>query len=86
MPKNLKGTYLVDVVRTHYNKLTPEFIREDTETVDGKLYQLPRTELIILKLYTDGRIWQTVRRYTAEKYEYYYAIQGLEVEIVIQEK
>lgn len=83
MPKKLDGTYLVDVKKIHYDKLDKDFIKADTETIDGKFYQLSRGNLLILKLYTMGHVWQTIRPWNLEKEKYYKELLGEEVYIEI---
>ena len=85
-----RKTYLLGVTKIHYNNLPKGFIIYDTAyaSEDGKLgyYPLPKTELIILTLFTDSeqspRVWTTVRRYTSRKYEYYQGLIGKQVEII----
>lgn len=85
MPKNLNGTYVVDVKKTHYRDLTEEFIKQDTEKDDGTFYPLPKGELLIIKLYTMGHAWQTVRAWNLEKEIYYRTLVGKEVEIEVMD-
>lgn len=84
MPDSLAHTYLKDLAVIHYNDLTPEEIKEDTETVDCQFYQLPKTKLIWLKLWTEGKEWGTIRRWTPEKFDYYSSHVGEEVRIVVE--
>lgn len=84
MPVVLSPTFLKGVRIKHYNDLTEEFIKLDTETVDGKFYNLPKTKLLILDLWTEGDYWHTVRRWTPQKEEYYRGLVGQEVRIVIE--
>ena len=83
MPAVLSPTYLKGVRLKHYNDLTEDFIREDTETVDGSFYDLPKTHLLILDLWTEGKYWTTVRRWTPEKEKYYRSLVGKEVRIEV---
>ncbi len=85
MPAVLSPTFIRGIKKVHFSELTPEFIKADTETDDGQFYPLPRTWLIIISLWTEGREWQTIRRFTPEKMEYYDAHIGNEVEIKIEE-
>lgn len=85
MPVILEPTFLKSVRVKHYNELTEEFILKDTETVDGQFYQLPKTQLLILDLWTEGEYWHTVRRWTPEKEKYYRSLVGQEVKIVVEE-
>lgn len=91
MPANVEkvSTFIKDVAIIDYNQLTPEQIEEDTVTVDGNHYPLPRTRLIWIKLWTIGMqkhaVWTTLRRWTPQKFEYYSGLVGHEVKIVIEE-
>lgn len=86
MPVVLSPTFLKGVRLKHYNELTEDFIKLDTETVDGKFYQLPKTQLLILDLWSEGTYWHTVRRWTSEKEKYYRSLVGQEVKIVVEEE
>ena len=84
-------TILTGMEHTHKNRLTKEFILDDTayKNKDGttSYYELPDTELLILKLRTEGldyvHEWQTVRSYNKEKAVYYAGLIGKEVKIHI---
>lgn len=82
-------TWIKDIALIEYKDLTPEEIEKDTETVSGVFYQLPKTKLIWIKLWTptinDGHEWGTLRRYTPEKFEYYSKLVGQQVKIAINE-
>lgn len=81
MPPVLTGTYIKDIAIIDYKDLTPEEIKLDTETVDGQFYELPKTRLIWIKLWSEFGEWGTLRRYTPEKYKYYRSHVGEEVRI-----
>lgn len=84
MPKNLYQTHIYAVEVTDFDKLTPEFIDQDTETVDGKFYPLPTFgKCMIIRLWTNGHKWQTVRSWNPEKEKYYKSLIGQEVRILI---
>lgn len=85
MPLNIESskTFISNVVRTEYSELSKDFIKKDTETIDGLFFWLPRGPLIIVYLWTDGISWQTVRSYTTEKFEYYLSHIGEEVKIIV---
>jgi hypothetical protein len=84
MPPYFKSTYISDVEKKNYMDLTEEFIKSDTEIAGGGFYELPLGELLIIKLYTDGHEWQTIRSWNPEKEKYYRSIIGKEVEIKIE--
>ncbi len=84
MPDNLKGTYLYNVEVTSFEKLTPEFIDQDTETIDGKFYPLPAFgRCLILRLMTGKHKWQTVRPWNPGKERYYRDCIGTKVHIAV---
>ena len=83
MPPVLSGTFIKDIAVIDFGNLTPEQIERDTETVDGKYYQLPQTRLIWIKLWSEYGEWATLRRFTPEKYKYYREHVGQEVHIAI---
>ena len=83
MPAKLEPTYIKEIKVMHSKGLTPEFIKYDTETVDGKFYQLPFGMVIIISLWTNGEAWTTVRRWTKEKEKYYRGLVGQEIKIEI---
>ena len=84
MPVVLVPTFLKGVRIRHYNELTEDFIKLDTETVDGKFYPLPKTKLLILDLWTDGGCWHTCRPWNKQKEEYYRSLIGKKVRIVVE--
>lgn len=83
-------TWINDIALIDFKNLTLEQIKQDTETVDGQFYELPKTKLICIKLWTvtinGAHIWATMRRWTPEKEIYYRGLKGKEVNIVIEEK
>lgn len=83
MPAVLTPTYLKGIRVKNYSDLTEEFIREDTETVDGEFYQLSKGKLLILDLWTEGKYWTTVRPWNSEKEKYYRSLIGKEVRIEV---
>ncbi len=85
MPPILTGTFITAVRKVEYQTLSEEFIKADTETVDGQFYPLQRGWLIFIELWTDGYKWQTLRPWTPDKLKYYKGLEGQEVEIVIDE-
>lgn len=56
MPPDIESsrTLISNVVRSEYSELSKDFIKKDTETIDGKFFWLPRGPLIIIYLWTDG--------------------------------
>ncbi len=82
-------TWIKDVAIIDYNRLTPQQIKFDTETIDGSFYELPKTKLIWVKLWSDtingGYECGTMRRYTPQKWDYYSRLVGQQVKIVIEE-
>ena len=70
MPPTLEPTYIESIKMMHSKGLTPEFIKYDTETVDGEFYKLPLGLVIIINLYTNDHKWTTVRRWTEQKEKY----------------
>lgn len=91
MPEQVEllETWVKDITRIHYSELTPSEIEEDVTTVDGKEYQLPKTHLIWIKLWTStingGHEWATMRRWTPDKARYYQSLVGQQVKIEIVE-
>lgn len=84
MPKVLEPTFITEIRKVHFNDLTPEFIKADTETVNGDFYTLPPIMLIIIELWTNGIKWQTIRPWNEEKEKYYKSLRGQEVKIEIK--
>lgn len=84
-------THLVGVSLIHYKDLPDEFRKYDTMySIDNKninYYQLPRTQLLLLTLFTYSEqshsVWTTIRRFTPEKHDYYNKLIGQEVKIVL---
>ena len=83
MPLNLEGTYLLDVWPKHYSEMSPGFIDYDTK-FEGGNYELPKGQLIVLLLYTDGQLWTTIRTATKGKQDYYKSLIGQEVKIEVK--
>ena len=86
-------TWLVGVAVEDIDKLPQCFLDSDTIiAVTNKYYALGRGKHIILLLFTKepseklGMTWQTIRRWTPEKEEYYKKHVGEEVKIVIEEE
>lgn len=98
MPPNVEylETFIKSVTVTEYKYLTVEQIKEDTETVDGQFYQLPKTKLIVIQLWTpyfnkitgksETKNWTTMRFYTQRKFQYYKENVGVQVKITIEGK
>lgn len=90
MPNGVEhmDTWIKDIAVIHYNELTPEEIKRDTETVDGKFYELPPIKLIWIKLWSNtiagGQEWGTLRPHNPEKFLYYSGLIGREVAIEIK--
>lgn len=83
MPVVLNPTFVTGLEKANYYDLGQKYIEMDTETVDGQFYPLPKTDLLIIHLYTEGKDWQTIRRWTPQKEKYYRGLVGHEVEIKI---
>lgn len=87
-----RKTFLLGVQKINYHQLPENFIFYDTLYLDenGKIenYPLPKTDLIILTLFTASeqspRVWTTVRRFEKKKYDYYSGLIGKEIEIKIE--
>ena len=86
-----RKTYLLGVTKIHYNNLPEGFITYDTlYSINDNIlyYPLPKTDLIILTLFTDSdqspRVWTTVRRFTPKKYQYYHDNIGKQFDILIE--
>lgn len=79
-----KGTFcesfVFNVEVTHFNKLPIDFIKYDTEYGDGLYYELPKTKLLVIGIFTEGIRW------TSEKEKYYKSLIGKEVRIKIKEE
>ena len=95
MPEHVSHstTRLLDVLKTNYKELSPEFRVYDTE-YDNGYYELPKTDLLILILISyipnasggaNEHLWTTIRRQTPEKESYYRGLRGQIVEIEINE-
>lgn len=81
-------TWIKDIRMIHYDDLTKDELKKDTETVDGKFYELPHYSLIRIGLWTDtinGAFeWATMRPYNYEKLKYYEKLVGKQVKIEIK--
>lgn len=81
-------TWIQSVIVIDYKDLTEDQIKQDTETIDGKFYQLPQTRLINIILWSEtihgGKSWGTMRRWTSEKWDYYKHLVGQQVQIKIE--
>lgn len=86
MPKSFEGTVIHSVKVQNTKGLTDEFIKYDTETVDGKYYQLPSGMVMIIHLNTNGHMWTTVRSWNPRKEKYYKELVGQEVAILVEEE
>jgi hypothetical protein len=91
MPSGIQylETFVSSVRITEYSKLTPEEIKEDTETIQGTFFDLPQGSLIEINLWTAGfqaHAWKTYRRYSPEKYDFYKSLVGEQVGIKIERK
>lgn len=87
-----KFHYLIGASVIHYKDLPKLFIDYDTiyydnETKNATYYELPKTVLIVLTLFSGNSmtVWTTVRRYTEEKYRYYQKLIGQRVRIEVSE-
>lgn len=82
---------LIQVFKTHFKELSDNFIVYDAcfENAAGNndLYQLPRTDLIVLVfLRRNNTLYTTVRRWTPEKEKYYRAKVGELFKVVRTDK
>lgn len=87
MRKQTQNAELIALRLAEYQVLTPELIKYDTETIEGKFYELPKTKLI--KLFFDGDKgipYCTLRRYTPEKWKYYESLIGKVLVLEIKER
>ena len=73
---------VLDIEVTHFDGLTLDFIKYDTE-YDGGFYELPKTKLLVIQILTEGIRWTTVRRWTPKKEKWYKSLIGKEVKIII---
>ena len=89
----LYESFVRSVEIKHYNDLTSEFIKYDTE-YDGGFYPLPKTKLLIVVIWSGRKIsetereateWTTVRRWTLEKERWYKSLIDKEVNIIIKQ-
>jgi hypothetical protein len=85
------NTYLTEVEPVNLEDLDPEFIFKDTEIVGGWHYPLPdKGKYMILWLFTTDGLkahrWQTIRRWTSEKENYYRSHINELVKIKIEEQ
>lgn len=86
MPEKINPTFLNAVDVAHYQELEEDFIKYDTETIDGSFYPFSKTKLLILRLWTEGEEWTTVRRWTSDKERYYRSLVGQQVRISINKE
>jgi hypothetical protein len=83
---------LVEVFRTNTRTLSKDFIEYDTifknEKGRWENYKLPKGEILVLLLKTNGKLWTTVRRFTKRKYSLYRANRGktFAIKILNEEK
>ena len=73
MPDGFERSRLIAVFVTDRDKLCKEFIEYDTAIVGGGHYPLPRGKLLVLLLQVmeSSQLWNTMRRWTPEKEQYY---------------
>ena len=92
MPEDVSKTCLLEVIKTHSDKLHDVFKVYDTEH-EGGYYQLPDGDLLLLILISyeknilggyNEMIWTSLRRYTEEKEVYYKSEIGHEIEVKSQ--
>ena len=92
IPEDVTNTRLLEVLKTTYIELSPQFRVYDTEYEYG-YYELPKTDLLVLILISyepnisggsNEHLWTTIRRWTPEKETYYRSMRGKQVEIVVE--
>ena len=82
-------SYIISECVTDINKLPKAFLDFDTLYFDNGIttaYPLDFKTGIIITIYTNGKIWTTIRRWTPEKERYYMGMIGQEVGIEITEE
>jgi len=77
MPEDFEESALLEVFTTDRSDLCPEFVEYDTAIVNAGNYPLPKGKLLVLLLQTKHfELWTTIRRWTAEKEQYYRGLRG----------
>lgn len=71
---------LLQAIKIHYDELSEYLIVYDAQYQTDKMYQLPKTDLILLIFWTGDSISQgiftTIRRFTPKKWKYYKNAEG----------
>jgi hypothetical protein len=84
-----KSAILLNVLLIEKNEfpLDKDLVEYDTKNCDGTYYPLPKNKYIQLVFLGNKRIpFCTIRRFTEEKYKYYFYNQKTDFEIVIETK
>lgn len=86
MPPDFQCSRLVALSHIYLEEIDPEFLKKDTAIVGGGHYPLPPKGKYMV-LWLESTVmnirWQTIRRYTPMKYQYYYDKVGQTFDCVI---
>lgn len=83
---NIDTVVLLEVLKAKTDELSDAFIRYDTETTDGKYYNLPTGPVLVLIIMASSGIFTTIRRWTPQKEQYYRSLRGKEFVIELLSK
>ena len=85
MPPDFEINTLISVENVNLEDLDPEFLERDTAIEGGGHYPLPKRgrHMILWLESPSGVVWQTIRRWTPEKEQYYAKHVGEQVRCVI---
>jgi len=83
--KNERTVTLIQVLKINYKDLSKWMIIYDARYSDKDVYDIPKTDLILLifKTRKENEIFTTIRRYAEGKWKYYKATEGERFEVVI---
>lgn len=88
MPKDYWLSKLTGIQMVNLESLDPDFIKRDTAIKGGGHYRLPKEGkfmILWLESASKHKEWQTIRRWTPKKEEYYRKYIGKLVNCVIED-
>ena len=89
MPPDYRVSRIMAIEVVYLENLDPDFLDRDTAIQGGGHYPLPKKGKYMI-LYLESSVmnipWQTIRRYTEKKYDYYIKNLGKLVNCEVTEK
>ncbi len=84
--KNNKEVTLIQALKINYKDLSKEMIIYDARYSEKGIYDIPKTDLILLifKTKRENEIFTTIRRFAEGKWKYYKSSEGEKFEVVMK--